>query len=376
MESINIVEHSNAKNVLIIFSARHTPKGKFTFSKRLNKIPATKIFINDLSNSWYQNGVSEYPTYSNLISFLDEKISYYLKEGGKVWTLGSSMGAYAALKFGSQLNADRIVAFSPEDQLGMKYSKSEENKVLVSENNVPLSSLTYKENSDVIVISNNGDPVDYYSANKLKDGIPDSKVYILNNFKHNVLSELSENIIIDNILYEMIVKGSSKSLAHITKSKVHGSEFAETFKEINENLIGGLEFKENYIETVEKLIKENPGWGYINYLYALCLDKKGFHSAAMKYYESCYKISPYLGRPIIRLAELHSFRNEHEDVLRYLEPFCKNKYNIKATKILTKTYLKLGLISSAIDAFDLFINKTKNNKDKKVIEILRANLTK
>ncbi|WP_239183512.1 hypothetical protein [Citrobacter werkmanii] len=103
-------------------------------------------------------------------------------------------GAYAALKFGALVGADRIIAFNPENKLGMKFSKSIENSNLISDehNNFDLCSLKYNENSEIIIVSNNGNFVDYYSANKFKHAIPNSKVYVLNNFKNNILEELNQ----------------------------------------------------------------------------------------------------------------------------------------------------------------------------------------
>ncbi|HHQ4088202.1 TPA: hypothetical protein ACSPZB_004799, partial [Citrobacter freundii] len=68
----------------------------------------------------------DYPSEDKLIKFLEECKRKYIK-GGKLWILGTSMGAYAALKYGAELKADRIVAFNPENTLGMTFSKSIEN---------------------------------------------------------------------------------------------------------------------------------------------------------------------------------------------------------------------------------------------------------
>lgn len=374
MDSIKISEKKSAKNVLIVFSARNTPKGKFTFSKRLGRIAASKIFINDYSNDWYQNGVPDIPDHKELVQFLKEKIKLYKKKGGQVWILGSSMGAYGALKFGSALAADRIVAFSPEVKLGMKFSKSAENNVLYSDEDIDLSSVSYKKSADVIIISNDGDPVDYYSATKLKNGIENSKVYSLRNFKHNILGELTKTYNIDNLLYEMVSKGSSKGLWSLEKSKLYKDNTIEAFKEINENLVTGKEFNDSYIKTIEAFIKDAPNWGYINYLYAMCLDKKGFYCAATKYYEACRELSPYLGRPIVRLAEIYFNRNDLDSVLRLLEPFCRSKHHVKAASTLAKSYMKMGLNDTAIETCAHFINNTKSQKDKLLIQTLKKEI--
>ena len=71
------------------------------------------IFIRDIQKQWYLNGIN-----SELNSI--EKIFEFLKietKGYKVITLGSSSGGYAAVLFGSFLNAEKILSFNGQFQI-------------------------------------------------------------------------------------------------------------------------------------------------------------------------------------------------------------------------------------------------------------------
>jgi outer membrane protein assembly factor BamD (BamD/ComL family) len=106
----------------------------------------------------------------------------------------------------------------------------------------------------------------------------------------------------------------------------------------------------------------------------MCLDKKGFYCAATKYYEISRELTPYLGRPIVRLAEIYFNRNDLDSVLRLLEPFCRTKHHVKAASTLAKSYMKMGLNNIAIDTCSHFINNTKSIKDKSHIQKLKLEL--
>lgn len=80
------------------------------------------IFIRDVYKQWYLKGINDKID-------TPEKLSLWLKDetkGYKVITVGSSAGGYAALLYGSQLNAERILAFNPQFELFSLLDSSDE----------------------------------------------------------------------------------------------------------------------------------------------------------------------------------------------------------------------------------------------------------
>lgn len=365
MDSINIIEKENSKNLLVIFSARNTTKGKFTFGRKFKSLPATRVYLNDYNQEWYTQGVPDYPSDEKLVEFLNECKRKYVK-GGKLWILGSSMGAYAALKFGSLVGADRIVAFNPEHILGMKFSKSIENSNAIGDgnNHLDLCSLEYNKNGEVIIVSNNGNFIDLYSANKLKNAIPNSKVYVLNNFKHGVLEDLNQTRNIDELLGLMISRGSSVGLSDIKKCSLFREDEIEELKILNENLL--LENKDVHvnIHLVEKMLQKCPDSGYFNFLYGLSLDALGFKSSSVSYLNKALEYTPFLGRAAIKLGQVYNELREYDKAIFLLEPLCRKNFNIKALMTLCYAYERLGLFQSSLSALDynLLNNQTKTGK--------------
>jgi len=87
-----------------------------------NKLPQARkhIFIRDIQKQWYIGGINvKLDSPIKLLEFL--KIE---TDGYRVFTLGSSAGGYAAVLFGSLLNADRVYAFNAQLNLNITKKKS------------------------------------------------------------------------------------------------------------------------------------------------------------------------------------------------------------------------------------------------------------
>jgi pimeloyl-ACP methyl ester carboxylesterase len=91
--------------------------GNFQFVNTLASYDVNVIFLRDLKRNWYLNGIpGAGETVSDIVEFLKNEIE---KAGSnKVIAIGASAGAYAALLYGARLQADTIIAFSPQTFLG------------------------------------------------------------------------------------------------------------------------------------------------------------------------------------------------------------------------------------------------------------------
>jgi hypothetical protein len=91
----------------------------FEFFKITNGFEIDKVFIRDLEQSWYHKGLKDKAdSLEQIAVFLKEQIIQ--KKYKKVICLGNSMGGYAAMVIGTLIEADMILAFSPQTFLNTK----------------------------------------------------------------------------------------------------------------------------------------------------------------------------------------------------------------------------------------------------------------
>lgn len=102
--------------LLVVFSGRQQGIASMTifeFKNFLeNQYPEyDKLFLKDERVLWYTKGITGISVnVQETIDYLKKYISGY----SKVIFIGSSMGAYASLLYGSILNVDTIIAFRPQ----------------------------------------------------------------------------------------------------------------------------------------------------------------------------------------------------------------------------------------------------------------------
>jgi hypothetical protein len=113
-----MVQQKDSKNAdtIIAFSAYKTPKGKFRFTHALENFEGNVIYLNSAKgDDWYLEGVeglgADYYSTSTALSRLVEQ---YSGKGGKIITLGGSMGGYGAVLYGSLMSADYSFASGVE----------------------------------------------------------------------------------------------------------------------------------------------------------------------------------------------------------------------------------------------------------------------
>lgn len=115
-----VAEHivSSELPTVIAFSSVNTREGRFKPYRLVVRSGVNVIFVNDIDNRWYQNGV---PGISECSRTAAEILVQKGREigNGRVVTFGSSMGAYGAILFASLGGADGCLAFGCENPLGL-----------------------------------------------------------------------------------------------------------------------------------------------------------------------------------------------------------------------------------------------------------------
>ena len=78
----------------------------------------SRLFFVDYFQCWYSKGIFKKPTsFKFCCEFIKKKIQDYKR----VYFCGISSGGYAAILFGSLLNANKVLAFSPQTNLNILF---------------------------------------------------------------------------------------------------------------------------------------------------------------------------------------------------------------------------------------------------------------
>ena len=124
MSSAIEIELSDNGNILYIFFGGirdGIAMPKFEFYSASKILDEHKIFIRDMAQAWYQDGLQSLTTNiqetANHIQSLIDEI-----QPEQVFFVGNSMGGFAAILFSALLGTGRVIAFAPQTfiSLGLK----------------------------------------------------------------------------------------------------------------------------------------------------------------------------------------------------------------------------------------------------------------
>lgn len=85
--------------------------------RRTRKVLCDAYYFKARTNDWYFSGLAGSKSFEDSCAELSEICAPY----DRVVFLGNSMGAYAALAFGLRLNADMVLAFSPQTRFDKSF---------------------------------------------------------------------------------------------------------------------------------------------------------------------------------------------------------------------------------------------------------------
>lgn len=118
------------------FTSQLIRKDRYEWYKQRVTRGTKHIFLRDIKKQWYLTGInSELNSVEKLLAFLQKET-----HGHRIITLGSSAGGFAAVLFGSMLNAETILTFNGQFMLHDLLESSGEsiNPVLFREKDNPL----------------------------------------------------------------------------------------------------------------------------------------------------------------------------------------------------------------------------------------------
>ena len=178
----------NEKKLIIAFTSRGSMQ--FQHTNLLKDCKSDVLYIRDIQDAWYNKGLKFITTdIDSTVLFLKN----FIKDYDKVLTLGGSAGGYAALLFGSLLNADTILAFSPQTIIPREKPFPDEDLLLgVDKKYFDLRPIINSE-CKINIFYSSGYKSDTNAALRLKD-FPNIRLhpYDFGN-EHNIISPLVHN---------------------------------------------------------------------------------------------------------------------------------------------------------------------------------------
>jgi hypothetical protein len=229
-------------NTLNAFNFSIVKQNRYEWKR--NKFPGAykNIFLRDIRKQWYIGGInSNLDTPQKLYTFLKSET-----KGFELITIGSSAGGFAAILFGSLLNASRIYAFNAQLNLNiiMKYSNQFVDPILFK--NIANNDLNIYY--DLSNIHNDFTGYYYFQSCKSKmdieqfNGITEqfsSKINIIRfNTSNHGFPFLRINIPNILALPEIELKKISNRTYNLFKFSINLIGFGATFRFVFEALIG------------------------------------------------------------------------------------------------------------------------------------------
>jgi len=202
---------SDSDTLIIAFSFRDTPPHSFSLVKTLAPYSASKLFLNCVHGTWYQEGI---PPFGSTVEDTVRGLRNYAKDLGvsTVITMGTSMGGTAAIMYGLQIGA-RVLSFSPEVALRHAHSRSIEHL-----NNKPASQwdnllplMRSVDASRLEVICGDGDLVDLLQASLIRETthhVP----RVMAGAAHGALQAIHKAGLVDDLLMRVLQNEPVSSL--------------------------------------------------------------------------------------------------------------------------------------------------------------------
>ncbi len=338
-----------SKKIIIFFAAQNMKAGKYNFFQLGRDIEENILFVNDLSNQWYLNGIESFgDTFHDTIAKIEEWVKYLQVD--EVYTVGTSMGGYAAILYGVYLNAN-ILSFAPEIILKTPFSRSKKKlhrktKILHKDLRELLSN--YKKN--VTVIAGEDDALDLYFASLLRDS-EKLKVYTLKGVGHYVPSYLTRASYMNRILSSFYINGkpNMENVFEIGNT----IDNKEVCKQIYLAYIALQRKNYSLVELItEKILEDNSSIGIVYYIKGMALIKNNNYNFAQKYLATATLYAPTI--PEYFFYYTHSVRMQGDDVqsLYLLNLLLQRFPNYH------KAYYAMGIIyyktKKYLDAFEYF----------------------
>lgn len=269
--------------------------------------------------------------------------------------MGSSMGAYAALKYGSILEADKILALGPESELCIPLGRSVTSLLDYYEGYGDISHLVYKNPHNLLVVSGNNDLVDFYCACKIKDRNESIDVVLINNETHVVAKYLEKKFGLYQVVFDFFFRGKKEFLSSVEKGKLTDLKVAMEIKSFNESL-AKKHVSIEYHDSIQSTALSHVRWSMIQYFHGLLLLKENKPQNACQAFELALDSQPTLARARLKLAHTKYACGMYEEAVKHLEYLAELNLTYSVADLLHKSYIANRRTDAAIEILKVAIN--------------------
>ena len=181
----------------------------YNYAQILNE---NKIFVRDLAQCWYHDGIYGISKdIDSTVKYIEKEIQYLYKD--KVFFVGNSMGGYAAILFSTLIGIGEAIAFAPQTFISpilrLKYADIRWQKQIIKTYKRSLFKkkvwdlrpllLRIKRNYKISIFVSKNDRLDNIHAERLKN-IPDVTIYQVEGGGHGVVKILRDRCQLPTIM--------------------------------------------------------------------------------------------------------------------------------------------------------------------------------
>lgn len=354
-------DHDNSNDVLVVFSLPES--FDFTASKLSRELEKKILLLNGsaipaLGSYWEVDSVDTLSeSAASLYKSITNKLDEYKIEN--IYTLGVGGGGYAALLFGSLLNASQSIAFSPQILFGENLTKGvgfEKSQTSY----INLCRTLSESASQCQLYIGASDLVGIHNASLIKN-LVNVELYCTTLISHKYIEEVD----VFGDIYELMKSA-------ITNGKppgwLHHFDYLKESKAVN--LLGEyiLEFYENNnqanaLVALDDLITQQPMWSSLYHWKGLINYRMGYYNECISSIDKSIALGASIPMNWLCKGRALSKINMYEDAIyalfKCIDLKYKNLYEVYL--LLGICYLKLNKYKQAIYWQEQALPQTKNN---------------
>lgn len=292
MDADILCEFKNPKSraVTLVFS-EFLPADRglrsFSFRHILSTMPANILYVKDRGNQWYNRGVYGL---GDDVGSVARALKAVITENGfrEVRCLGTSMGGYASLMFGRELQADAILAFAPQTFLAPPYPRFA--KAVHSGDYLDLSTFEARPAARTRIVIAKDELFDIYGAIRLPYW-RDVDLQVIKTANHLVARALNDAGTFKDILAEFVQNGTYRDL---------GVELSDIdFAPLRDDLLVAVEAfyrrdNDRALEVLRSFVGEIPSWAGAHWWLGRVLADRKEHDRAVEHLQTAISLNPAL----------------------------------------------------------------------------------
>lgn len=371
-------ETSPSDKCLIIFSSVDIPPGKFMFWRVMQPINLSKIYINDIDNSWYVNGV---PGFGSGLEDSVEKLCQILIDCRfkELIFVGPSMGGFGAILFATLISHKvanvkiRVLSFGGEFFLYKKLTRSLKFSIKSNQNLhhefKDVRNLISNSNVQITHVYGAGDINDIYQADLVRN-FGNVDLICVKDAPHAVANYIGKKFNLTSFISKYLNEEPYDDDVKATFTGGFGSDFSKNIY-LAESLIEDL-FYLDAIKHLENCLNDNKESYLVHERMAYCYTKLKKFDDANYHAMTAYELNRFSVASICTLGFLFKeMGKKNEAIEKYREAFCLDKESFHAFCALVDILITENNIK---DAKELLLNNFEYFRKNKKFSLLYSEL--